>query len=83
MGLELFVIFLRLGSLLIGSQVYLDSVSVCSCSRDSYPANVLGVRMALKGLFYSASDLLNVGYLELSVNYAGEIKGDARKLLLI
>ncbi len=74
---------LRLGSLFMGSQTYLNSVWVCSCSRDSYPPHVVGVRMALEGLFYTVSDLFDVRYLELSIDYAGKIESDARKLLLV
>jgi hypothetical protein len=39
--------------------------------------------MALEGLFYTVSDLFDVRYLELSIDYAGKIESDARKLLLV
>ena len=71
------------GCLLVRSQTYLDCVRVYSYSRNANPAYVFGARMAVEGLTDSISNLFDVGYLKLGVDYAGGVQDDTWQLLLV
>jgi hypothetical protein len=83
LGPELVIVLFGVSGLLVNPRTYPDFVWVCSSSRDPYLINIFDAGMAVEGLSYLVSDLFDVGYLRLRVNYAGEVDIDFRDLLLV